>query len=347
MTELISAAEAAMQGARLSSIQAFPHFPEPLSSNIAKKLDGVDLFEVDSQSSAIAASIGSTLAEKRAFTTFSVPHAMNEFYTASLMRMPLVAACVSRGLGAYTIRQEQSVFLLRDAGWIIFMAESNQEILDSIIMSYRISEDSKVLLPSVVNIDGMPNFREPVTIPSEKKISNFIPKLRLAGRTGAPLDEEYGEMRASLHKAMKNAAGVIENVQNVWEDKFDRSYSSVEKYMIDDAEYAVVTAGFHSATGKAVVKKLREQGEKVGLLRIRVLRPFPENEIKEALKNVKKAGVLDQFVSAGSSAPLYGEIRPLCNAASFVTAGKYLNENDFAEMFSELKKDGKERSWIL
>ena len=348
--------EAAAHGAKLAAVQSMPHFPEPLSSNIAKKISdaaqGIDLFEVDSQSSAIASSIGSVLAEKRAFTTFSVPHAMHEFYTASFMRIPLVAACVSRGLGAYTIKSEHSIFLLRDAGWIIFLAESNQEILDSIIMAYRISEDSKVLLPSVVNIDGIPNFREPVAIPSEKKVGNFLPKLKmgkLSAKTvaGMPIDDEYMEMRAAQHKAMKNAAVAIKKVQDIWEEKFDRSYPMVEKYMMEDAEYAIVIAGFHSSTGKAAVNRLRAQGEKAGLLRLRVLRPFPENEIKEALQQVKKAGIVDQSISPGYAGQLYTEIRPLCNAVSFTSIGRHIQENDFIEMFSALKQDGKERFWLM
>lgn len=354
MSELISSTEAAAYGAKLSAVQAMPHFPEPLSLNIAKKIseinESMDIFEVDSQSSAVAASIGSVLAEKRTFTTFSVPHAMHEFYTASFMRLPLVAACVSRGLGAYTIKAEHSIFLLRDAGWIIFLAESNQEIMDSIIMAYRISE--KALLPSVVNIDGIPNFREPVLVPTEKKIGNFLPKLRLgklAAKTaaGMPIDDEYMEMRASQHKAMKNAASVIKNVQDKWDEKFKRLYPTVEKYMMDDAEYAIVVAGFHSSTGKAAVNRLRERGEKAGLLRIRVLRPFPENEIKEALQQIKKAGIVDQSVSPGATGQLYTEIRPLCNAVSFTSIGRHISEKDFTEMFSTLKTEGKERFWVM
>ncbi|MBI2075812.1 MAG: hypothetical protein HYT72_01005 [Candidatus Aenigmarchaeota archaeon] len=351
MSELISATDAAAYGAKLSAVQAMPHFPEPLSLNIAKKIseinESMDIFEVDSQSSAVASSIGSVLAEKRTFTTFSVPHAMHEFYTASFMRLPLVAACVSRGLGAYTIKAEHSVFLLRDAGWIIFLAESNQEIMDSIIMAYRISE--KALLPSVVNIDGIPNFREPVLVPTEKKIGNFLPKLKMgaAKTVGAPVGDEYMEMRASQHKAMKNAAGVIKNVQDKWDEKFKRLYPTVEKYMMDDAEYALVVAGFHSSTGKAAVNRLREQGEKAGLLRIRVLRPFPEDEIKEALQQIKKAGVVDQSVSPGATGQLYTEIRPLCNAASFTSIGRHISEKDFIDMFSALKTEGKERFWVM
>jgi pyruvate ferredoxin oxidoreductase alpha subunit len=245
------------------------------------------------------------------------------------------------------------IFAMRDAGWLLFLAESQQELLDTLVMAYRISEDSKVLLPSLVNVDGIANMRDPVNVPNKKVIGNFLPKLRMPRKikdnvaVGGPVLEGYEEFREQQQLAMRNALALIEKTAEKWKEKFKRPYGLVEKYLMDDADYAIVTGGFYSAAARNAIRLLRSQGEKVGLLRARVVRPWPYSHIADALKNVRKIAVVDRGVSLGATGFMHNELRSVHAFCSSFISFKPLAEKDFLEVFSRLKKGEKAESvWV-
>lgn len=334
-TEFLSAEEACACAARLSAVESVAaygnHEASKAFAKLAEKGFMCDFLEAGSQSEAVSKALGSGLCGKRPFVCLA--ECTKEFSEVSSMRLPMVAA-------------GSSAFSLRDSGWIIFLPESNQEIADSVMLSYCVSEDSKVLLPSIINVGF--SMREPVVLPTDQLAKKIMPKLRSRIDMKKPAELAPADDKAQKQRAMKNAIEVISKIGAKWAEKTRHSFGLVEKYFLDDAEYALVVAGYHSPTAKAAVNKLREQGEKVGLLRLKVLRPLPVREIADALQNVKKAAVIDNNISPGSSGILYSEVRQCYNAfASNFIALNYMGEEDFTEAFSRLKKSEKEeRVWI-
>lgn len=354
MSDLLSTGEAAAHAARLSQASYIPFVASSLTTDMPGVLTkhNIAMTEFDSQSTAINAAMAAASIGHRVFVPLMV-QAIGEFYSASFQRLPLVAANLSHGLGVHTIRNDlNDILALRDSGWIIFLAESNQEILDSIIMAYQIAE--QVLLPSVININGFA-LREPVAIPNEKKVSNFLKKPRVHLDFKKPIAfnppvEDYMEFKAQQQKAMADALSIAEKTFVRWREKFTRIYSAAEGYMLDDADYAFLVAGFNSGTCRAVVDRLRAQGEKVGMLRLRMLRPFPRSAVSESLKNIKKVAVVDENISLGSAGIIYTELAQHYHgfACDFIAGlGGYLTEQNFADIFTHLKKaDTQERVWV-
>lgn len=356
MADLLSPGESVAHAVKLAQPSFIPFSPSYLSADMAGTLskNNINMTAFESTPSALNAAMGASSLGKRVFVPITIDGA-KEFYESSFQRLPVVAANISQCLGTYTMRNDlNDIMLLRDAGWIIFLASSNQEILDSVLMSYKISEE--VLLPSIVNINGL-SLREPVSVPQERKLQNFLQKpreIKLDFKKpiafNAPV-EDYMEFRSQQQKAMDNALSAAEKAFVKWKEKFGRSYGAVEKYMLDDADYAFIVAGFNAGTCRAVVDRLREQGEKVGMLRIRMLRPFPKDNISEALVSVKKVAVVDESISLGSSGIIYTEVVQHYHgfACDFIAGlGRYLNEQNFADIFSHLKKtDTTERVWLL
>lgn len=356
MSQLLSYYESAAYGAFLASVESVPVLPAPLAVNATealKKIHKCDFIDVNSQSSLLAYAMASTIAEKRSFLATSNVYALNEAHKASFMRLPLVAVNFSRSLGTFTIKTDlSSAFAMRDAGWLLFLCESVQEVMDSIVLAYRIAEDNKVLLPAIVNIDGIANMREVVNVPNKKIIDNFLPKLRLPKKLkdnatfGSPVLDEYQEFREQQQLAMKNAAKLVKATGEKWYEKFKRTFGLVEHYFLADADYALVTAGFYSSTAKAAVSRLRQQGEKVGLLRLRVARPWPHDEVFDALKNLKKVAVIDRGVSLGATGFMHNELLSHSFCSSFISY-KPLSEKDFLDIFQRLKKQEKpETVWL-
>ncbi|MFH0832190.1 MAG: hypothetical protein V1900_00510 [Candidatus Aenigmatarchaeota archaeon] len=339
--ELFSGYDAAAYGAMLASVGFIPIYPTSFASEIANKIsysgqEACKITGFESQSSALAAAIGSEACERRTFVASNSLEAMQEFYDMSAMRLPIVS-----------VMKSHRIFALRDSGFIIFLPESNQEILDTVIQAYRICEDSKVLLPAIINVDS-PGFRETIIVPNKKAIEAFLPKLRLQSKLDfknpLPMTKDS---KIAIQLAMKSSLKLIEKIDEKWKIKFKRSYGLVEKYFLDDAEYAFVVAGYNAPTAKSVVKKLREQGEKVGLLRLRVFRPFPDENVKTALKNVKRVAVVEQNVSLGDLGVFYQEVKQSCGFCSDFIPMKYMNEKDFFDIFARLKKAEKEeRLWV-
>lgn len=340
---LLSGQESAAHAARLCKAEGVPHFPAPLSKDIAvalSKIHKCDLYDVESQSSAATAAIATSLSEKRAFLPLSKIRDFEALCSASSLRAPLVSVQAA---------SHDNFMLLRDAGWLMFSASTNQEVLDSVVQSYVVSEDKKVALPSMINMDMC--LREIVSLSGEQMISSTLPKLKLARKLSIRDAQsfDYEERNhEQIHKAMENALRLLHKSSEKMGKKFKRNFGLIENFMLSDAEYVFVVAGYQSGTAKSAVRKLRNQGEKVGLLRLRVLRPWPSEEISRALANAKRIAVVESAISLGASGVLHTHLKAALQGhiSSFISQ-KHLTEKNFSDMFMHLKKQEKpERIWM-
>jgi len=352
---LISSLDAASHGARLAGAEVVPNFPAPYSNRITetlRKIHACNIIEAESQTSAINAAIGAELCEKRTFLPLSIPKCPEEFYAASFLRLPIVAANVSRSIFSYTTKSDHNaIFGLRDAGWLMFFPSSAEDVIYSMLQAYAIAEDIKVLLPAVVNIE-QPFFRETVQIPSDQFAKKLVTKLRIPHRIDvkkpkiiAPVDD-YESFVSQQQKAMTNARQLIEKMNETYGKKLKKNLGTIETYRMEDAEVAIVMLGFHSATAKIAIDRLREKGKKAGLLRVRIFRPWPELAIARALGNVKRIAVIDQDLSIGKSGILFSELKTEKFASNFI-AFKYLTEKSFSDIVERLERQEKpERVWV-
>ncbi len=340
--ELLSTPEVVAHAVQLSMVNLVSYAQDssfPVVEHI-KPLMQADVLESDSAASAITAAVAASSVEKRAFVPIAHPDpaAVKE---AALVRMPVII---------FAAAHPESVMSLRDAGCIIVFCESHQELLDTIIMSFRLCVDSKVLLPCVIAWDGPMNYSEPLSLPSGQIIKNFLPKVKIPHKLDMKNPSHLGHYdahsRQQQQKAMESVLKIAALIDENWKKKFKRSWPAVEKYQADDAELLLVTYGYHSSTARAAVNNLRMQGKKVGLVRIRVYRPFPLNAL--AILKEKKVAVLDFASSSGAFSPLYQEIKPMAKfSLSFISLEKYLSEKDFSDIFAKLEKAEKEEVyWI-
>ena len=332
--DLLGFAESVAHGATLAGVEFASTYPSP-SSAISEKLRnlGAYVFGTESQSSAIASAIGAELSGKRAFVALSDPQAQ-DFFTLSLMRLPVVAVNTSMNAAL----NSDGVFGLRDSGCIIFLAESCQEALDMTVQAFIISE--KVMLPSAVSVDGTNNMREIVLVPNEKDVGNFLPALKIE-KIDPKKIRSFGTRADGrsfvIEKCMQDALKSMDKMSGAWGSKFKRHCGGTESYKTEDADYILVSAGFDSPTIKHVVNGLRDAGEKIGFVRIRVLRPFPEDEVKKALQNAKKVAVIDSSIS-GKCGILFSEMRHIhLGCINFVS--KSLEEKDVEKVFRMTKSE--------
>ncbi len=377
--ELLDGNQAAAWAVKLANVQSFPCFPitpqTEIIETIAKwkadgKLKNLVFNELESEHSVISAALGSQMTGARTFTATSSQGIMLMHEILPIIsgtRMPLVMVNVSRALSApITLWPDHNDFLaMRDAGWIMFCCETNQEVLDTIIMAYKIAENKKVMLPVLINMDGFIHSytRTEVEIPDQKKVSKFLMKTKQKNRLdvkkpmtlgGAVLEEEYIKYRSQLHSAHLEAINVIKNVQKKWKDKFKRRYYVVEEYGMKNAKAALVIMGSYSTIAKSAVDNLKSKGINVGIVRLRLIRPFPSDEIRSALGHVNEIGVFDQNLSPGLGGILYSEVKACLkknkNVSSFIggLGGKPVSEKDFEEIFKTLLREKKEmRKWVM
>jgi pyruvate ferredoxin oxidoreductase alpha subunit len=281
-------------------------------------------------------------------------------YIASGMRLPIVMATISRGLSApITLWSDHNDFLdQRDSGWIMFHAENNQEVLDMVLQAYRVAEDPRVLLPVMVNMDGyvLSFTDEPVNIPSFEMVRSFLPvydpqhtiTAERPVTVGPPVMDEYTDYRAQMHLASRNALEVIEEALNDFTKIFGRRYHLVDTFMLDGAELVLVSQGSMSTTAKSAVQEMRDEGIKVGLLRLRVIRPWPGEIICEALKDAEAVAVIDSNVAPGKGGIMFPEIaetlyhsskRPLISSFIVGLGGKPQTEAKIKEITHKLMDD--------
>jgi pyruvate ferredoxin oxidoreductase alpha subunit len=289
--------------------------------------DGIvksEYIAVESEHSAMSAAIGASAAGARAMTGTSSQGLClmwEMLYIASGLRLPIVMAEVNRAISApINIHGDHSDTMgARDSGWIQIYSENSQEAYDNMIQAITIAEKAK--LPTLVTTDGfiISHCMEVVETYPDTDVKTFIGEYkpeRYLLDTKRPytlgsidLQDYYFEHRYQLARAMKNSINIILEVGEYFEKIFGRKYDLYEKYMFDDAEIAVVVIGSTAGTAKVIVQELRAKGIKAGLLKIRVFRPFPAEQIVKDLSNIKAIAVMDRADScSGAYAPLYSDI---------------------------------------
>ncbi len=312
---------------------AFPitpstEIPQYVATYIANGEIDTEFIHVESEHSSMSATIGASAAGARALTaTSSCGMALmwEELYVAASDRLPIVLALVNRALtGPININADHSDSMgARDTGWIQIYAESNQEAYDNFLQAFPIAEHKDVMLPVMICQDGFITSHgvENILLVEDELVKEFVgeyepehyllnPKETMAVGPYA-VSNYYMETKRAQREAMLNAKKVILEIAEKFEKMTGRKYSFFEEYRMEDAEYAVVIIGSAAGTCKAAIEKIRkETGKKVGLVKIRVFRPFPEEEIAQALSKVKAVAIMDRSeMFSATSGPLGAEVR--------------------------------------
>ena len=297
-------------------VAAFPitpstEIPQYFSTFVANGSVDTEFVAVESEHSAMSACIGAEAAGSRAMTATSangLSLMWEMIYIASSLRLPIVMNLVNRAVsGPLNIHNDHSDAMgVRDAGWIILFSENNQEAYDNNLMAHKIAENKDVQLPIMICQDGFITSHsiENIELENDEDVKKFVgeyhPEHYLLNKKEpmaiGPLDLQayLFEHKAQQGNAMKAAKQVILDVSKEFEKWTGRHYDLFEEYKLDDAEIAIVCMNSTAGTTKAVVDKLREQGVKAGLLKIRVYRPFPGEEVAKALSHLKAVAVLDK-----------------------------------------------------
>jgi pyruvate/2-oxoacid:ferredoxin oxidoreductase alpha subunit len=323
----------AVRLARAQVISAYPitpqtHIVEQLSEYCANGTLDARFLRVESEHSAMAALIGAASSGVRTFTATSSQGLalMHELlHWASGARLPIVMAQVNRAMApGWNIWADQTDSLAqRDTGWVQFYCENGQEVLDTTIQAFRLAE--WVNLPVMVNLDAffLSHTYEPVDVPEQKSVDRFLPpykprfQLDLANPCAfnqlAP-PNIYMEMRHNIQMAMEEALTFLEQMEEEFESILGRRHGALEAIQCDDAEVILITTGTVTSTSRQVVAELREKGEKVGLLKIKLFRPFPVNMLRERTASAGKVAVIDRNFSFGASGIFAQEVKAaLCN----------------------------------
>ncbi len=343
------------------------HIVERLSVMVADGALKSEYVNVESEHSAASVVLGSTATGARSYTATSSQGLilMSEvLFNIAGMRLPVILTCVNRALSApiNIWNDHQDSMTIRDAGWMQFYAENNQESHDLHFLAYKIAENKDIMLPAMVCMDGfiLSHGYEVVDLATQEQVDKYLPFYKPAykldpkepltmGLLGAP--DVYMETRYAIQKTMEEALPIIEKEEAEFEKIFGRKASHiVEEYRLEDAEKVLVAMGSISGTIKDVVDSLREKGEKVGLLKIVCYRPFPEERVYKALKSAKKIGVIDKAISLGSSGPLHLEIAALMQSkgeskpvSSFIAGlgGRDIKPKTIVDIFNLMDKDSK------
>lgn len=325
---------AAAWGARLSDVDYVPAFPITPQTEIIEALARwihagelhARIVTMDSEHSMLAAAAGAAATGVRVFTATSSQgfvYGFEMLYTLAGLRLPLVLVNVSRAL-AHPITLEpdhNDVLSARDTGFLQFHAENCQEVLDSIVMAYRLAEHARVLLPAIVNLDGfyLSFTREAVELPDAGEVRSFLPSFEPAyhglarhesvALGAAVLDASlYTYFKHQMQRGAENALELYPQIAPEFAERFGRRHDIIEEFMLEDADYVLVMTNSFASMGKAEVKRLRSEGKKIGLARLRLIRPFPHREIQRVLRGRKGVAVIDQNISVGKGGILFSEI---------------------------------------
>ncbi len=299
-------------------VSAYPITPqttiiEELADLVAKGKLEANFIKVESEHSAMAGCIGAQTAGARTFTATSSQGLalMHELlHWAALARLPIVMADVNRAMApGWTIWTDQNDSLSqRDTGWLQYYCESNQEVLDTVIQSYKVAETVNLPVMLVLDAFFLSHTNEAVDIPGQEATRKYLPPYkpdtfldvnnpRAFG--GMVSQDFYMEFRYKMQVAMREALEVTVQADNDFKDMFGRGYGVIESYKADDAELILVTSGTITATTRIVIDEMRDNGESVGLLKIRLFRPFPAKAVQDALANCKRVAVVDRNICVG------------------------------------------------
>ncbi len=384
---------AAAMGVRLARAQVIAAYPitpqtpltEKLSEFVEEKSMDAEYVAVESEHSAMAVCIGASSTGARAFTATSANgllYMSEQMHWAAGARLPMVMCVANRGVGApWTVwNDHQDSISQRDTGWIQIYVKDHQEIIDTVIKAYKLSE--QIHIPAMVCFDGyyLSHTYMPYEVPDQDKVDAFLPPYQYlhALRPENPKSLNtvtlpdgrpdvdgnfapgYMEIRHSLHQEMKQAIPVLEEIDTEYLKMFKRGGTPImETYKCDGADYIAVAMGSMANQIKDVVDQLREQGKKVGLLALHLYRPFPMEMVARTLENVKGVIVFEKALSYGVQGAVCGDIKTaLYNASNrpFIRnyiiglGGRYYRTNDFQEAIEESINEScesaDEPSWI-
>lgn len=372
--ERLSGNEAVAYAIKQINPDVFPAFPITPSTEIPQYVANyiangeidTEFIHVESEHSAMSATIGASAAGARALTaTSSCGMALmwEELYVAASDRLPIVLALVNRALtGPININADHSDSMgARDAGWIQIYAESNQEVYDNFLQAFPIAEDPRVHLPVMICQDGFITSHgvENILLVEDELVKSlvgeyhpehFLLNAKEPMAVGPyAVSNYYMESKRAQREAMQNAKQVILELAEKFEKLTGRKYGFFEEYRMEDAEYVIVIIGSAAGTCKAAIEKIRrETGKKVGLVKIRVFRPFPEDELAAVLKNRKAVAVLDRCeMCSATGGPLGAEVRAAMYSAKADTelvnyiyglGGRDITVEDFEEIYDRLEE---------
>jgi pyruvate/2-oxoacid:ferredoxin oxidoreductase alpha subunit len=363
MKKVIMGNHALSYGAMLGRSQVIAAYPitpqtqvvELLSEMCANKILDAKFIKVESEHSAMAACLGASIAGARTFTATSSQGLalMHELlHWASGGRLPVVMGNINRSMApGWSIWTDQNDSLSqRDTGWMQFYCSSNQEVLDTTLQCFKVSE--ALYIPSMIILDAfaLSHTYEVVDVPDQKVVDAFLPPYKPAikltsaephafgGLTGP---EHYFELRYKLQKDMEKAPALIDKTGEEFEKMFGRRLEQVEEYLCDDAEIILVTSGTAGFTARVAVDDLRAKGIKAGNCRVRVFRPFPFDRIREVVAKARKVAVVDRNISYGYHGIFYQEVKAAMYGAAktppifgFITGlgGRDITPGDFKDM---------------
>ena len=334
MMEITEGSHAIAEAVRLCRpqvISAYPitpqtHIVEALADFVANCQLDAEYITVENELSALSACIGASAAGSRTYsatTSQGLALMFEVCFNAAGMRLPIIMSIANRALGAPLSiwNDQQDSISLRDSGWLQFYAEDNQEATDLHVLAYKVAEDHSIQLPAFVCFDGfiLSHTYEPVDMLTQEDVDKYLPKFNPTERLDAadPISfgmyatpEYYLEFRYEMDQAQKRAKAVIAKAGKEFGAMFGRDYSAlIEGYRLEDADTAIVAMGSICGTIKDSIDEMRTEGNKVGLLKIRVFRPFPAEEIAKMLSHVKRVAVLDKNISLGAKGATVMEVR--------------------------------------
>ncbi len=366
--------------ANVDVVAAYPitpqtHIVEDLAELVANGELDASFIPVESEHSALSACLGAAAVGARTFTATAGQglELMHEVvYVASSMQLPIVMAVANRALSApISIWGDHSdVMAVRDTGWIQIFVENGQQTVDNVLCAFRIGEDQRVLLPVMVHLDGfhLTHVIEPISFPEQSDVDQFLPP----NQCPLPLDPDrpvamgsfgppyiYPECKKAQEINLRASKKVILECWKEFGDLFGRYYSPVEGYHCEGAKVLLLTMGSFSETAMDAIDKMRGEGKNVGLIRLRLWRPFPFEEIRQAVRDAEVLIVLDRAISFGAMGPVCSEIKSaLYNEAkkpkvvSFVggLGGRDISPSGFERMINrgiEISQTGSEQEFEM
>ena len=371
--QFLSGNEAFAYGVRLARPQVISAYPITPQTIVVEKLsefveDGSlksEFIHVESEHSALSCAMGASSVGARAFTATS---SQGLLYMAECLpyaaggRFPIVMMNANRSTALpWNIYGDQRDSLSQlDSGWIQAYAENAQEALDLALMSFYIAEHKQVSTPFMANLDGfvLTHTYEVVDVPTAEQADEFLPPFETENKMSLTKPKNLGFsagpdtntfFKYKEHTGLLNVKEAVTEAESRFESIFGRHYSGLtENYKTDDADYILITLGSISGLVREIVDKLREQGEKAGLLRIRYMRPFPNEEIAKAVKNAKAVGVLEKDISFGNEGTVYTNVNSALQKAgiSIPTSdyigglgGRNISPGEIENIFEELKQE--------
>lgn len=334
MIDMMNANHAAAIAAKLARVDVTAVYPITPQTSISEKLAEMvqkgemdaKFLTVESEHSAMSALIGASYAGARTFTATSshglaLMHEMLMWAVGA--RRPIVMPVAARTIGGpWNIWGEhQDVITERDTGWLQIFCENNQEVLDTVLMAYRVAEDPEVMLPIMVVEDGfiLSHTVDIVDVPEQDRVDRYLPPFRPKypidvnnpmRHGGLVMPDWWTEFRYLIHLSQEAARTKLVEAEKAFEEEFGRSYGGLmEYYRCEDAEAILVIAGSAAGTAKEVADRFRSEGKKVGVAKLRVFRPFPAREVRRLSEMTSTVGVFDRSYTFGDGGAMFNEVR--------------------------------------